>query len=163
MLANGANLAFTKSAFDAVRGYEGNDGLPSGDDVFLLHKIKQLRPKNVRYLKHENVWVTTSSKKTLNGFLQQRVRWAGKASAYNDTLSIIVSFLVFFTNLFFLIGLAIWRQQKGDEADEMIESFTSSVEDAGDKVTSIGSKKDVEEAKEEIAGAIEEVQDEADN
>jgi uncharacterized membrane protein HdeD (DUF308 family) len=37
-----------------------------------------------------------------------------------------------------LIGLSIWRYQKGDEADEMIDSVTESVSSAGDKVTSLG-------------------------
>ncbi|MFN2134619.1 MAG: hypothetical protein ACK2UK_01610 [Candidatus Promineifilaceae bacterium] len=39
-----------------------------------------------------------------------------------------------------LIGFAIWRWQKGDEADEMIESVTSSVGSAADSVTSLGHK-----------------------
>lgn len=41
-----------------------------------------------------------------------------------------------------LIGLAIWRWQKGDEADEMIESVTSSVSQTADKVTSLGRSSD---------------------
>ena len=66
-----------------------------------------------------------------------------------------------------LIGLAIWRQQKGDEADEMIDSITSSVGDATDKVTSMGrkadapSEKEIEEVKDEVAEAIDDRQDEA--
>ena len=36
-----------------------------------------------------------------------------------------------------LIALSIWRWQKGDEADEMLESVTSSVSSAGDKVSSV--------------------------
>jgi biofilm PGA synthesis N-glycosyltransferase PgaC len=108
LLANGANLGFRKTAFEAVNGYEGNDGLSSGDDVFLLHKVKKLRPKNVLYLKDERVWAETSSVKTLKNFFQQRVRWAGKASAYTDGWAISVSYLVFFTNLLLLIGLVMW-------------------------------------------------------
>jgi hypothetical protein len=37
-----------------------------------------------------------------------------------------------------LIGLSIWRWQKGDEADEMIESVTDSVGSATDSLTSLG-------------------------
>jgi hypothetical protein len=37
-----------------------------------------------------------------------------------------------------LIGLSIWRWQKGDEADEMIESVTNSVGSATDSLTSLG-------------------------
>ena len=37
-----------------------------------------------------------------------------------------------------LLGLSIWRWQKGDEADEMIESVTDSVGSATDSLTSFG-------------------------
>ena len=38
-LANGAHLAFRRTAFAGVGGYAGVDHLPSGDDVLLLHKF----------------------------------------------------------------------------------------------------------------------------
>ena len=44
-----------------------------------------------------------------------------------------------------LIILAIWRQQKGDEADELIESVTGSVSSAADAVTSFGRSDDQDE------------------
>jgi uncharacterized membrane protein HdeD (DUF308 family) len=37
-----------------------------------------------------------------------------------------------------LIGLSIWRMQKGDQADELINTATNMVNDATDTVTSIG-------------------------
>jgi uncharacterized membrane protein HdeD (DUF308 family) len=49
-----------------------------------------------------------------------------------------------------LIALAIWRQQKGDEADEMIESVTTSVSSAGDKVSNLG-RSSTDSAKEATA------------
>jgi uncharacterized membrane protein HdeD (DUF308 family) len=74
-----------------------------------------------------------------------------------------------------LIGLSIWRWQKGDEADEKIEAVTGSIDDAADKVTSLGRKADaateeeVAQAKEsaakakaDAAKAIDEAKDEAD-
>ncbi len=45
-----------------------------------------------------------------------------------------------------LIVLAIWRQQKGDEADEMIESVTGTVSSAADAVTSFGKVADKDES-----------------
>lgn len=41
-MSNGANLAFEKSAFIAVGGYQGVDEIASGDDMFLMHKMKNL-------------------------------------------------------------------------------------------------------------------------
>jgi len=40
LVCNGANLLFTKTAFKKVNGYHGNENLASGNDVFLLNKIK---------------------------------------------------------------------------------------------------------------------------
>lgn len=37
-IANGANMAFRKSAFRDVNGYEGNMQYASGDDMFLIEK-----------------------------------------------------------------------------------------------------------------------------
>ena len=64
-----------------------------------------------------------------------------------------------------LIGLAIWRQQKGDEADEMIEAVTDSVGGAADKVTSLGRSHDQEEmpSKEDVAAAVADAQKKADS
>jgi uncharacterized membrane protein HdeD (DUF308 family) len=45
-----------------------------------------------------------------------------------------------------LIGLAIWRWQKGDEADQMIDSVTGSIGGAADKVTSLGHKEKADQA-----------------
>lgn len=64
-----------------------------------------------------------------------------------------------------LIGLALWRWQKGDEADEMIDSFTSSVDNATEKVTSLGrsdgapTQDDVAQAKKSLADAADEAQE----
>jgi hypothetical protein len=41
-----------------------------------------------------------------------------------------------------LIGLSIWRRQKGDEADEMIESVTGTISGGAESVAAIGRKKE---------------------
>jgi cellulose synthase/poly-beta-1,6-N-acetylglucosamine synthase-like glycosyltransferase len=38
-MCNGANLAYTKKAFDEVGGFTGIDNIASGDDMLLMHKI----------------------------------------------------------------------------------------------------------------------------
>jgi hypothetical protein len=40
-MANGANLAYEKKTFDEVNGFSGIDNIASGDDMLLMHKIKQ--------------------------------------------------------------------------------------------------------------------------
>ncbi len=58
-----------------------------------------------------------------------------------------------------LIGLAIWRWQKGDEADEMIDSVTTSVSSAGEKVTSLGKSDSAEAAIPAAKEVVDEAQD----
>jgi hypothetical protein len=63
-----------------------------------------------------------------------------------------------------LIGLAIWRWQKGEEADEMIDAATARVSGAADQVSSMGqsasagAKQAAADAKRAAAGAAESVE-----
>jgi hypothetical protein len=38
-MSNGANMAYRRRVFTEVKGYNGNDSIPSGDDEFLLLKV----------------------------------------------------------------------------------------------------------------------------
>ena len=40
-MCNGANLAYTKNAFNAVGGFKDIDDIASGDDMLLMYKIDQ--------------------------------------------------------------------------------------------------------------------------
>jgi cellulose synthase/poly-beta-1,6-N-acetylglucosamine synthase-like glycosyltransferase len=99
-MCNGANLAYTKSAFREVNGFEGIDAIASGDDMLLMHKIKSRYPAKTRYLKSVDVIVQTVPEATLGAFFSQRIRWASKADKYQDKSMLPVLFLVYFLNLF---------------------------------------------------------------
>lgn len=75
-LAYGANMAFTRKAFEEVGGYRG-DRFASGDDVFLLQRMKQANMR-IGFLYDQRVLVTVKAETTWGAFLQQRLRWAGK-------------------------------------------------------------------------------------
>lgn len=75
-LAYGANLAFRREAFDAVGGFE-RDGFASGDDHFLLNRMRANR-RHVEALWQPDAIVTTMALSTWRGFFDQRLRWAGK-------------------------------------------------------------------------------------
>ncbi len=106
IMCNGANLAYEKSAFYEAGGF-GNDSFTSGDDVFLLFKLKKrFGNKSVRFLKSESSFVFTEAKKNLTEFLHQRTRWASKNKGYNAKI-LTVSFTVFMVNLLLVFGL-IW-------------------------------------------------------
>ncbi len=95
-MCNGANLAYRKSAFQQVKGYEGNEKYISGDDVFLLHKMKkEFGRKAVVFCKNENAIVKTYPLPGLKRFISQRIRWASKSKSYKDPLSILTAIVVF--------------------------------------------------------------------
>ncbi len=77
-MANGANLAFRKSVFDEVGGWNDNLGIPSGDDEYLLGKVHQKYPAGVRFLNIAEAEVITPPITSLREFFHQRVRWASK-------------------------------------------------------------------------------------
>ena len=101
-MSNGANLGFEKTAFIAVGGYQGVDHIASGDDMFLMHKMKQTLHKPVGYLFHPDVIVLTAAMDTWKGFIMQRIRWASKARYYDDRSITMVLTLVYFFNLSFI-------------------------------------------------------------
>lgn len=106
IMCNGANLAYEKTAFYTVGGF-GNDKFSSGDDVFLLLKIKQqFGNKAVKFLKNLDAIVYTEPKKSIKEFIHQRVRWASKNKGYNPKI-LLVSFTVYMINLLLISGLLI--------------------------------------------------------
>ena len=76
MLANGANLAFRRSSFLDVHGYEG-DRYASGDDIFLVQRFRKAG-KRISYLLHPGAIVRVQAEHTWSGFFRQRMRWSGK-------------------------------------------------------------------------------------
>ncbi len=108
-LCSGANLCFRKKAFYQVSGYEGNDHLSSGDDVFLLEKLAAENILQVHYLKNQKAIVTTTAKKTFAAMMEQRARWARKGTETKSTLNKFVAFHVGIISLFFfLMPLFLW-------------------------------------------------------
>ncbi|MEZ4757203.1 MAG: glycosyltransferase [Flavobacteriales bacterium] len=91
VLANGANMAFTRTAFEAVGGYRG-DGRASGDDVFLLQRMRHAR-RTVEVALDAALWVQVKAAPHCAEALSQRLRWAGKMGAVRDPLMTIGSML----------------------------------------------------------------------
>ena len=112
-MCNGANFAYTKSLFEKLNGFDGNNKIASGDDVFLLQKAANLFPDKVHYLKAEDAIVTTKPTENWKSLFYQRVRWAAKTSSYQSNFGKVLGVIVFFGNLSFVIGFlfcvfAIW-------------------------------------------------------
>ncbi len=103
-MCNGANLAYEKTAFEAVNGFEGIDEIPSGDDMLLMYKIYKMHPDRVHYLKHKSAIVETAAATTWKQFFHQRIRWASKAVHYDDKTVFRVLLLVYLVNVCFVIA-----------------------------------------------------------
>ncbi len=101
-MSNGANLAFEKSAFIAVGGYQGVDQIASGDDMFLMHKMKVTLSNRIGYLFHPGAIVLTKAMDSWKGFIMQRIRWSSKARYYDDNSIFWVLLLVYLYNLSFI-------------------------------------------------------------
>jgi cellulose synthase/poly-beta-1,6-N-acetylglucosamine synthase-like glycosyltransferase len=83
-MANGANLAYRRSAYMAVGGYHDTDHLASGDDMFLVQKIAKAYNRGIVFSKSRDSVVYTRPESTLPAFFAQRLRWATKSSAYQE-------------------------------------------------------------------------------
>jgi poly-beta-1,6-N-acetyl-D-glucosamine synthase len=104
-MCNGANLAYTPGVFAEAGGFVGNEGIASGDDEFLLHKVSQLYPERIAFLKHEKAMVYTEARKTVSSFIAQRVRWASKWRSYQSWSVKAVALCVFAVNLLLLLAI----------------------------------------------------------
>jgi len=103
-MCNGANMAYKKSAFLAVNGYEGNEHIPTGDDEFLLQKINKSFPNQIKFVQDPEAIVTTAAKTSLGELINQRVRWTSKWKNHKNTYVYVSACLVF---LDFLVSLYI--------------------------------------------------------
>lgn len=101
-LCNGANFCYSKTAFLKVNGFEGNDRIASGDDIFLLEKFQKNGFKTA-FLKSLHATVHTNSAASWQQLLFQRVRWAAKTSAYKGLFSKTLGVLVFAMNFMLVI------------------------------------------------------------
>ncbi len=63
-MCNGANFAYSKQFFRKLGGFDGNNTMASGDDVFLLQKAVKRFSEKVFYLKSENFAVATKPAQT---------------------------------------------------------------------------------------------------
>lgn len=109
-MCNGANLAYERKAFFEVNGFIGIDHIASGDDMLLMQKISTHFPGKISYLLSKEAIVSTKPAKTWKEFFDQRIRWASKATNYNDIKIFSALFLVYFFNcaLFALLIAGFW-------------------------------------------------------
>ncbi|PKP16356.1 MAG: glycosyl transferase [Bacteroidetes bacterium HGW-Bacteroidetes-23] len=106
-MCNGANFAYSKSFFHQLNGFEGNEKIASGDDVFLLQKAVKNFPDEVGFLLKQDFQIITNPAENWSELFQQRVRWAGKSKAYTASFGKLVALIVFLGNLAFILSLIL--------------------------------------------------------
>ncbi len=104
-MCNGANLAYSKKVFYAVGQFKGIDQLASGDDMFLMYKIKKQFPGKLGFLFSDEMIVRTAPMPDWKSFFNQRIRWASKADSYSERTIFWVLVLVYIFNAGLLLGL----------------------------------------------------------
>jgi len=107
-MCNGANLAYLKTAFQHVNGFEGNKDIPSGDDEFLMHRISREHPGRIHYLKSSAAIVETEPVSTINTWYNQRLRWASKWRGYEINSPRVIASIILLINLNLIFGFILW-------------------------------------------------------
>jgi len=105
-MANGANLVYKKEVFLQLNGFKDNDFIASGDDVFLLENFVAHDSSKVIFLKAPKALVTTYPTKNWYELIQQRKRWAAKATHFKNNFAKSIGALVFFANC--VIGVTLF-------------------------------------------------------
>ncbi|MFN7044935.1 MAG: glycosyltransferase family 2 protein [Flavobacterium sp.] len=107
-MCNGANFAYSKHFFKELNGFQGNETIASGDDVFLLQKAVSVAPKKVGFLLAKESIVATKPVETWTELFQQRVRWASKSTGYSSSYGKILALVVFGGNLVWILSFLLW-------------------------------------------------------
>jgi cellulose synthase/poly-beta-1,6-N-acetylglucosamine synthase-like glycosyltransferase len=104
-MCNGANLAYERKIFYEVNGFSQIDHIASGDDMLLMQKMYTHQPGKICYMLAREAIVKTTAQPTWKSFFNQRIRWASKATHYNDIKIFSALFLVYFFNFSLLVLL----------------------------------------------------------
>ena len=104
--ANGANMAFAKSFYDSIDGIPRKD-VASGDDVFLLHRYVSDQYGSVYFNRSKDAIVKTLAISTWEDLIQQRIRWASKATSYVSSKDRNMSAFIFIFCVSILINFIL--------------------------------------------------------
>ncbi|MDE3058500.1 MAG: glycosyltransferase [Bacteroidota bacterium] len=99
---NGSNMAFRRSAFEAVGGYAEISHVNSGSDSLLAQRILAATPWRMNFVYTPESHVTTLPLASWMEVLHQRMRWAGSTPNYRWTALIFLVASFFFYLLLFL-------------------------------------------------------------
>lgn len=105
LTSTGNNLAYRKTFFKSVNGFENVLKIQSGDDDLLMQKLATDRPWAMRYCIAPSTFVTTNGKETLKELWEQRKRWASKTIYYSPKIVFVLSMVFLFLAMLTLTGI----------------------------------------------------------
>ena len=110
-VANGANLMFAKSDFLSLGGYQGNEHIGSGDDVFTLEKFLLSPQHKVIHAAHPNAVVYTPYESNFTAFFHQRIRWMKKTFLQKTQKTALKQVLIglYMVSLWVISGCSVYR------------------------------------------------------
>ena len=108
LMANGANVAITRAAWDAAERKAQGQQQASGDDMFMMLAIQRLFGHNsVAFNANRAALVRTPVKPTLTEFFQQRARWVSKSGQYSQPWVVITGIIIALLNAMIIGFLGI--------------------------------------------------------
>tara|TARA_Y100001970_G_scaffold292072_1_gene431802 strand:+ start:1319 stop:2407 length:1089 start_codon:yes stop_codon:yes gene_type:complete len=108
----GQNLAYRKSYFEKINGFETVKDQLSGDDMYLVQSISKVQNGLINI--DPNSFVTTLGVGTIYEFINQRVRWSSNSRNIIQSRPLFFVFLVsaFLTNItilfYAILGISGW-------------------------------------------------------
>jgi cellulose synthase/poly-beta-1,6-N-acetylglucosamine synthase-like glycosyltransferase len=108
-----ANLAYRKSAYEKVNGFQGNENNPSGDDEFLLKKIiAEFGAESVFYKPFQENLILTQPESSWKDLIYQKIRWAGKWKSHDSKSHVVFALVPFILQLIWLSSFSLLFQGK---------------------------------------------------
>lgn len=114
---SGQNLAYRRSAFTAIGGFNPVSHKVSGDDVYLVQTIPEKTGLRARFNTDVAHFVRTAPMPTIKEFLNQRIRWSSNSRGLEKNNPLFFGFLLsaFLCNFMILIavfagisGVGLW-------------------------------------------------------
>ncbi|MED5474966.1 MAG: glycosyltransferase [Candidatus Neomarinimicrobiota bacterium] len=112
----GRNIAFRKSAFFDINGYDGIQDQISGDDDLLLQKFSFSKKYSIDYIADEKSVVNSLAPQSVEEFTHQRLRFASKGLNYynlntNNELKVILPF-IYIVNVFIVLSITTYTSSQ---------------------------------------------------
>ncbi|MCF7807729.1 MAG: glycosyltransferase [Candidatus Marinimicrobia bacterium] len=114
---SGQNLAYRRTAFTSIGGYNAVSDKITGDDIYLVQTIPKRTGLNAHFNADPNNFVETAAQESFGSFINQRIRWSSDSRGMERDDPLFFTFLLsaFLSNLMILLtvftgnlGPAFW-------------------------------------------------------